>query len=115
MKKYVKASTADKVRLHVEWYPYERFGGGGGKHSANFSANNMLEALAKLAENLLLYQEPEDILAGEYGSPEEVLERMISSNGDGCDYIVILQNKDTGEMLIDEDYEEEDWDEDWDE
>ena len=116
MKKYVKASTVDKVWLYVEWYPYEPFlGRWGDKLSANLSGDTVLDALVKVVMCVSLGLEPNDILAGEYDSPEKVVEEIIASNGDDkCDYIVLLQNKNTGEILIDEDYEGEyeDWDED---
>ncbi len=113
----INAASAGPVRLHVEWYPYERYGGGGSKRKANFSADNMMEALAKLADHLGLYIQPDEILGdddypAEYDSPEEVIESIENSNGDGCDYITLLQNKTTGEILIQgwDEEEEEDWD-----
>lgn len=105
------------VRLHVEWYPYSRYGEGAPKRKANFSADNMMEALAKLADRIGLYIDPEDIIGigdypPEYDSPEEVIKSIATSNGDGCDYITLLQNRDTGEILINtwDEEEEEDWD-----
>lgn len=105
------------VRLHVEYYPYERYGGGGGKRKANISADNMMEALAKLADHLGLYIQPEEIIGDEdyppeYDSPEEVINEIEMSNGDGCDYITLLQNKTTGEVLIKgwDEEDEEEWD-----
>ena len=45
-------------------------------------------------------------------SPEQIIESIQSTNGDGCDYIILLKNVTTGEVYIDdyyEDAEEDEW------
>ena len=100
----------NNIKLHVEFYPYERYGGGGGKRKANISAPDMLTALKKLVDKMRLYIDSEQIEDEGY-TPEEVIEQIQMSNGDGCDYITLLQEMNSGDILIQEDYdEEEDWD-----
>lgn len=100
----------NNIKLHVEFYPYERYGGGGGKKKANVSAPDMLTALKKLVDKMRLYIDSEEIEDEGY-TPEEVIEQIQMSNGDGCDYITLLQEMNSGDVLIQEDYdEEEDWD-----
>jgi len=105
--------NGQKVRLHVEWQPYERYGAGYSLRKANITADSELEALAKMCDNLLLYMEYDDVM--ECNSVEEVIERLEESNGDGCDFITLLKNINTGEILMEYDEEwdeEEEWDED---
>lgn len=71
----------------------------------------MLEALKKIVDNLGLYLSVDEIEEEGY-SPEQIIESIQSTNGDGCDYIILLKNITTGEVYIDdyyEDAEEEEW------
>lgn len=104
-------SSNSKTQLHVEYYPYERYSAGGRLRKANITAPTELEALAKMCNKLGLYMDYDDVM--ENGSVEAVIDSIDESNGDGCDYITLLENRTTGEVLIesdwgpDEDHEEE--------
>ena len=57
-----------------------------------------------------------EIIEEEGYSFDECIKSISMSNGDGCDFINVLMDKNTGEKFIDEGYnEEEDWDDDFDE
>lgn len=112
--KSVKSSSyvrsASGVKLYVEYYPYERYGGGK-KKKVNITGTDLRDALYKMVSKLMLYLYPEDIEDDDM-TAEEILESIESSNGDGCDYITKLENKTTGELLLsgfDEDDEIEEW------
>lgn len=97
------------VTLRVEYYPYERYTDSGQK-KARVSGRDLLEALKKMISHMELYMTP-DFIEDEGLSAEEVLQSIIGSNGDGCDFISYLENETTGDVYIDEDYvDEEDWD-----
>ena len=112
MKRYIKCATSP-VKLKVEYYEYNRYGGDDVLRVATVSGSNLLEALSKMADNMSLYIDSSDIESQGY-TAEEVLDEISSSNGDGCDFIVKLTNLSNGEVLIEEDYEPESYEEDWD-
>lgn len=114
MKESLKEASS-KTRLYVEFYPYERYGGGSGLKKATVSGVDKLAALKKLVDHMGLYIDSEEIEEEGY-SFEDCINSIAMSNGDGCDFIVVLKNKDSGEIYFQENYEEEeDWDEDFDE
>ena len=115
MKESLKESSDQKVRLYVEFYPYERYGSSEGLKRATVSGTDKLDAIKRLVDHMGLYIDSEIIEEANY-SFEDVINSIVSSNGDGCDFIVVLKNKNSGEIYIEEDYEEEeDWDDDFDE
>ena len=57
---------------------------------------------------MLLYIDSNEIEEEEY-TTKDVLDNIISSNGDGCDYIKLLKNLTTGEVYIEEPVDEEEW------
>lgn len=110
MKRCIKAS-ADAVKLKVLYMPYDRYGGSDSVKSATVRGVDLLDALKKMTDHMLLYLNSEQI-EEEGLTADEVIESISDSNGDGCDYIVSLTNMTSGETLIEGDYdfEEEDWD-----
>lgn len=98
------------TRLHVEYIPYSRYGGGGNFCKGNVSGETKLEALKKLVDHMCLYLNSEEIEERGY-SFDEAIDEIEGCNGDGCDYITLLENRTTGEIYIQgEDYsEEEEW------
>ena len=108
MKRWINCSTQN-VKLKVQFYPYERYRGGSGIKSATVSGPDLLSALKKMVDRMNLYITSEEI-DDEEMSAEEVIERIESENGDGCDLIILLKNLVTGETYISEGYEEDDWD-----
>lgn len=38
---------------------------------------------------------------------EEVIDRIVAENGDGCDFVFSIKNDDTGESIYESDYFEE--------
>ena len=122
MKKFIKRpqitaskkvlAASNSVKLHVEYYPYERYGGDDHLKKANITAPTELEALAKMCGNMGLYMDYDDVM--ENGSVEDVIDNIDASNGDGCDYIKLLENRTTGEVLIKGDWEpDDDYEEEW--
>lgn len=109
--KTVTAAT-DTVRLYVEFYPYARYERVS-KKTATVSGKDLLEALKKMVDKMRLYMDSEDIEDNGW-TADQVIDRILESNGDGCDYIVTVKNRDTDEVLIDEydEMETEDWDDD---
>ena len=110
----LKEDANQRVRLHVEYYPYERYGSSGLKR-ANVSGVDKLDALKKMTDHMGLYIDSE-IIEEEGYSFEDAINGIAMSNGDGCDFIVVIQDRDTGEVYFSENYEEEeDFDESLDE
>lgn len=111
MKRMISSAneTAQPVKLRVVFEPYERYGGGGIK-TARISGTNILDALKKMTDKMTLYIDSEYI--DEEGmTADEVIEKLRTDNGDGCDFIYSLSDINSGEVYIDEgDYDEEDWD-----
>lgn len=105
---YVRSASG--VKLYVEYYPYERYGGGK-KKKVNITGTDLRDALYKMVSNMRLYLYPEDIEDDDM-TAEEILESIESSNGDGCDYITKLENKTTGELLL-SGFDEDDGIEEW--
>lgn len=111
----LKEAANKPVKLYVEFYPYERYGPEPGLKKATISGADRLDALKKLVDHMGLYIDSE-IIEEEGYSFEDCINSIRMSNGDGCDFINVLMDKNTGEKFIDEGYnEEEDWDEDFDE
>lgn len=107
----LKEAVSKPVKLYVEFYPYERYGGGSGLKKATVSGVDRLDALKKLTDHMGLYIDSE-VIEEEGYSFEDCIKSISMSNGDGCDFINVLMDKNTGEVFIDEGYnEEEDWDE----
>ena len=108
MKRAIKAAD-NLVKLHVEYEPYERYDKSPIK-KANITAPTEREALAKMADNMSLYLTSEEIM-DENRFPEinDVIEEIVYSNGDGCDFIYELKNVTDNFLYIDEGQEEEDW------
>lgn len=49
-------------------------------------------------------------------SVDEIVEKLITMNGDGCDFIMYLKNESTGDIYFDDEYEDdEEYDEEYDE
>lgn len=109
MKILCSNQNSSQVRLHVEFYPYDRFEDHGLK-KANISAPTLLDAFKKMVDNMGLYIEVDDIEDEGY-TAEEVIQSIQGTNGDGCDMIMLLKNTTTGEVYIEEDYydEEDEW------
>lgn len=105
-------AAANTVRLYVEFYPYERYTQTSRK-TATVSGRDLLHALKKMVDRMRLYIDSDAI--EDYGwTAEQVIDNIQSSNGDGCDYIVILKDINTDEVYIEafDEMETEDWDED---
>lgn len=106
------ASKPANVKLQVRYEPYERYGSGLKARTATVSGVDLLDALKKMSDNMLLYFDSDDIEDDGY-TAEEVLERIEEENGDGCDFIYYIKNLTTGDTLFESDFTEDDV-EDWD-
>ena len=93
---------------------YERYGNGG-IISSTFTADSDLEAILKVDENCGYgYPFDEDEEGNEImPTLEEAINHLSMNNGDGADYVMKIENVDTGNVLFEEDdgyiEEEEDW------
>lgn len=108
---YAGADSDDgPTTLYVEYYTYGRYGTGDQFRKGNASGETKLEALKKIVDHMSLYLTSEDIEEEGY-SFDEAIDQIAGCNGDGCDYIILLENRTTGEIYIQEDYEpeEEEW------
>ena len=95
---------------------YERYGNSGIKMS-RFDADSDVEALLKVNDNCMYRYEDKN--GYEYGDEEftmpsldDMIDRICSMNGDGCDYILRIENLDNQSVLFeDENYviEDETW------
>lgn len=108
----VTAATDENVKLQVMFDPYERYGSNEKTRTATVSGADLLDALKKMVDRMQLYITSDDIDEEGY-SAEDVIERIESENGDGCDYIYYIKDMKTGNILLQGDYtgEDEDWDE----
>lgn len=111
-KMVVKASSSNPTKLRVKFEPYDRYESHPIK-TATVSGETLLDALCKMVDRMALYITSEDIIDEGY-TAQEVIDSIDSSNGDGCDFIILLENLTTGEVLMDwrDGYEEEE--ESWD-
>ena len=83
---------------------YVRFGSGG-TISSRFDADSDAEALVKVMDNCMYsYSDKNDAELGDddfiMPSKEICIERIEALNGDGCDYILKIENLDTNEVLF---------------
>ena len=95
-------SGSTKLRVKYEDYP------DGNIKSATFSGSSRSEALKAMVDSLLLYLDV-DTIEDDNLSDEDIIKALEERNGDGCDYIILLKDMKTGEVLMDNPYEEESW------
>lgn len=112
MKRMIRAAkdpmdiATQPVNLEVSYETYERYSRG--KHKTiRVSGTNLLDALKKMTDELLLYLDSDQIDEEEM-TPDEIIDEIVTSNGDGCDYIYYIKNLTTGKMLLEEYNEEND-------
>ena len=93
---------------------YVRYGDGG-IISSTFNADSDVEAILKVDENCgygYPFEEDED---GNEIMPtlEEAINHLSMNNGDGADFVMKIENVETGNVLFEEDHgyieDEEDW------
>ena len=107
----------------VKYEQYERFSSGGFRQST-FKAKSDIAAIIKVEDKCGygylkdMKESPEDYEPDELealSDKSKALDVLLKSNGDGADYIFFFKNLTTGEVFIDEDYDENSWDDDFDE
>lgn len=97
------------MKYRITREKYERYGSGGIIVST-FEAEDDVDALYKVHDNCL-YGIDEDDEQRSY-TKEQLIDKLYDVNGDGCDYILKLENLDTKEVLVESDdivEQEEDW------
>ena len=99
--------TSGATVLEVEFEPYERYGSQGIKKLRAKGAD-LYQALCNMCDKMTLYLDSEQIQEEEM-TPDDIIESIDSSNGDGCDYIFYIKNISTGEMLLQGDYTEDEF------
>lgn len=95
-----KPASSKNTELFVEYEDYPD----GRVHKTTVKGSDRLDALKKLVDKLLLYIDVDEIESDGL-SAEDVIHELESSNGDGCDYIIQLIDKSTGETLMEYNYE----------
>lgn len=98
------------VHLTVVYEKYERYGMGC-TTILHVAADTVLNALDKMVGRMGLYfdsiSELEEDME-EAATVSDVIERIEAENGDGCDYVFLIRNDDTGEVYLDTEFFEED-------
>lgn len=111
MKKVIASSSSDQaVKLHVKFEPYERYTTSPIKEAYAYGPN-LREGLATLCNNMLISPDYDDIYEDEM-TAEQILDRIEYTNGDGADYIILLEDEYSGKVFIsDDEYhtEPEEW------
>lgn len=97
----VKAPDSDDVVLEVDYESYGRYGEGGKRVRGKCTGATLLDALKDMVDRMVLYIDS-DMIEDEGYTADEVIDEILSSNGDGCDYILTLKNVTTGETYINE-------------
>lgn len=95
----VYASTSGTT-LSVTYKPY-RPGEGSRITRRTFKGRDLLDALGNMVDTIGLYFDSDDI-ADEEMTAEDVISRIESENGDGCDMIFELKDLTTGQVYISE-------------
>lgn len=100
------------VKLTAYFEKYERFGTGG-LVILHVARKNAKEAVTALISNMGLYAEDfEDLLIGAdegITDPLQVLGSYLqnSTNGDGCDFVYLIKDDTTGDIIFEDDQLEE--------
>lgn len=80
-----------KLKCTYEMYP------DGNIESITVVEDTELDAFMELVDNLQVYLTSEDIEDENMAVPQ-IVERLQSINGDGCDYIIFFENRTTGDV-----------------
>jgi len=106
----MKIKPTDKVVVKVQAESYTE----GGVSTKNYKGS-WEKVLNTISDNHSYFWQVGEDEDGEVLSCEDVLNSIIESNGDGCDFIIkMVVEKDKKKWtVIDEDFEEEDIDCDW--
>jgi hypothetical protein len=99
-----RRSKSRGCELYVKFEDYPD----GNIKQSTFFGNNRLEALKSMITSLLLCLDVDTIEEDDL-SEDAVIEELESRNGDGCDYIIRLEDRSTGEIIMDCPFEEECW------
>lgn len=99
-----RQNKSKSCELYVKFEDYPD----GNVKQSTFFGNNRLEALKNMISSLLLCLDA-DTIDEDSLSDDDVIKELESRNGDGCDYIIRLEDKSTGEIIIDHPYEEKYW------
>lgn len=99
-----KSGNSYSIAVRYEEYP------DGGVRSATFKGADLRDALKNMVSSLGFYLD-ENQIEDDDMSAEDIIEELESRNGDGCDFIITLKDKSTGQMLMDyqDSFEEEDF------
>ena len=102
-----KGNNMSDIKLRVLYEPYPRYEVTVPK-LGHITAKSFREAIIKMLSNVRMYDDEESILEreeelGRQMTQEELIDMLVSQNGDGCDYIIALENEDTKERYIDSD------------
>lgn len=117
------AEAKKALKEAAEGDEYEIIADNGSFVHAKFHATTLANAIKKVAKKLSVYLSEDEIVENkddlmddedpdDFYDAEEALEQLISTNGDGCDYIISFKNVTQNKELIESTENEiEDWDE----
>ena len=100
-----RVNKSESTELYVKFEDYPD----GNIKEATFFGSSRSEALKAMVDSLLLYLDV-DTIEDDDLSDEDIINALEAQNGDGCDYIILLKDMKTGEVLMDYPYDEESWD-----
>lgn len=107
----MKIKPTDKVKVKVQFEKYDRYWGGEGIATKNYSGSweKVLNTISKTHSYSWVVGEDVD---GHISTCKDVLESIVGCNGDGCDFIIKMVVERDGKKwtVIEEDAEEEDID-----
>lgn len=95
-------NSSSPCELYVKYEDYPD----GNIREATFEGTSRLDAIKQLVDDLLLYIDVDQIESDEM-TFEDVINDITMRNGDGCDYIIQLVDRSSGQTLIEGYYEEE--------
>lgn len=104
---YHYSKESNTVCLSIQYHPYDRYNRTP-LEQTTVSGLTLLDALKAMVDDMGLYIDSDEIEANNYDA-DQVIESIIQTNGDGCDYITLLKNVTTGEIYIEapDDHEED--------
>lgn len=101
-----KGIMMSTIKLRVVYTPYERYQETA-PHIGHITATSFREAVLKMLTKVHMYMDKESVEEqeeelGRQLTQEEIIDLLVSENGDGCDCIHSLTNETTGEEYMED-------------
>ena len=98
MKQMIIADDSSTI-LEVRYVPYHRYAVKPTR-IIRVTGNNLLDALTNMCEVMSFYLDETGIEEAHI-TPEQIIQRIESENGDDCDFIYYIKDISTGDFLLD--------------